>query len=76
MSSFALSDSFEYLWYGSTAIKNIFTLPVQGANLDVRIWRLETQIMSTKVDPRTVRVNVGPPCATLAHIQCGAKHDT
>ena len=37
MSSLALSDSFEYLWYGSTAIRNIFTLTVRGSTLDVRI---------------------------------------
>ena len=33
MSSLALSDSFEYLCYGYTAIRNIFTLTVRGSNL-------------------------------------------
>ena len=33
MSSLALPDSFEYLCYGSTAIRNIFTLTVQGSTL-------------------------------------------
>ena len=31
----ALSDSFEYLCYGCTAIMNIFTLTVRGLTLDV-----------------------------------------
>ena len=35
-----LSASFEYLYYGSTAIRNIFILTVRGAILAVRIWRL------------------------------------
>ena len=30
MSSLALSDSFEYLCYGSTTIRNIFTPTVRG----------------------------------------------
>ena len=42
MSWSALSDSFEYLCYGSTAIRNIFTLTVRGSTLVVRIWRLQT----------------------------------
>ena len=33
----ALSDSFEYLCYGSTTIINIFTLTVRGSTLVVRI---------------------------------------
>ena len=42
MSELALSDSFEYLCYGSMAIINIFTLTARGSTLDVRIWRLQT----------------------------------
>ena len=53
MSYLALSASFEYLCYGSTAILNIFTITVRGSALDFRIWRLQT---TSKVDPRTVRV--------------------
>ena len=37
MSQLALSDSFEYLCYGSTAFRTIFTL-----TLVIRIWRLKT----------------------------------
>ena len=76
MPSLALSDSFEYLCYGSTTIRNIFILTARGSTLDVRILRLQTsdsddkrrlksesdvyrrQILTTKVDPRAVRVNV------------------
>ena len=42
MSSLALTDSFEYLYDGSTAIRNIFTLIVPGSTLDVIICRLQT----------------------------------
>ena len=42
VSTSAISDSFEYLCYGSTAIINIFTLTAQRATLVVRIWRLQT----------------------------------
>ena len=48
----ALSDSFEYLSYGSMAIRNIFTLTVRGSTLtsiDIRFRRL--------VDHRALRVN-------------------
>ena len=38
----ALSDSFEYLCYGSTVITNIFTLTVLGWTLVVRIRRPKT----------------------------------
>ena len=41
MSYSALSDSFEYLCYGSTANIYIFTLTVRGSTLVVRIWRLQ-----------------------------------
>ena len=44
MSSLALSDSFEYLCYGSADMRNICTLTVY-----------RRQIMTTNVDPRTVR---------------------
>ena len=44
MSSLALSDSFEYLCYGSKAIRNISTLTARGS--------------TTKVDPRAVRVTL------------------
>ena len=56
MSYSALSASFEYLCYGATAIVHIFTLTVRGSTLVVRIWRL--QILTTKVDPRAVRVQL------------------
>ena len=37
MSLSALSDSFEYLCYGSTAVRNMFTLTARGSTLVVRI---------------------------------------
>ena len=42
LSPWALSDSFEYLCYGSTTIRNMFTLIVRGSTLDVRNRRLQT----------------------------------
>ena len=54
MSYSALSDSFEYLCYGSTDIRNIFPLTARGTTLDVKIYR--RQILTTKVDPCAVRV--------------------
>ena len=36
MSQLALSDSFECVCYGSTAIINVFILTVRGSTLDVR----------------------------------------
>ena len=45
-----LSDSFEYLCCGSTAIRYSFALTVQGSTLDVRF------ILMTKVVLRAVRV--------------------
>ena len=45
MSWLALSDSFEYLCYGSTAIRNIFIPTVRG---------------STKLDPRAAKVKFLP----------------
>ena len=52
MSWLALSDSFEYLCYGSTAIINIFSLTVWGSTLDVSICVYIRQIMTSKVDSR------------------------
>ena len=48
MSSLALSDSFEYLYDGSTAIRNI--VYSYSAGIDFRR-------LTTKVDPRAVKVN-------------------
>ena len=50
----ALSNSFEYLYYGYTAIINIFTL-YNIIQLLSDVYR--RQIPTTKVDPRAVRVN-------------------
>ena len=47
MSSLALSDSFEYLCYGSTASRNIFKSTASD------VYR--RQILSTNVDPRALR---------------------
>ena len=49
MSLLVPPDSFEYLCYGSKAIRNMFTL--YNAVIDCR-----SQILTTKVDPRAVRV--------------------
>ena len=49
MSQLALSDSFEYLCYGSTAIINIFILTARESDVHRR------QILTSKVDPRAVR---------------------
>ena len=53
MSQLALSASFEYLCYGTTAIIHIFTLTVRGLTLNFR-----RQILTSKVDPRAIRVKV------------------
>ena len=37
MSYSGLSDSFEYICYGSTAIRNIFAFTVRGLTLVVRM---------------------------------------
>ena len=50
MSSLALSNLFEYVCYGSTTIKNIFTSTVQ---ID-----FSRQNLTSTVGPRTVRVNM------------------
>ena len=52
-----LSDLFEYLCHWSTAIRNILMLTVWEWTLVVRIWRLQSQILRTKVYPRAARVN-------------------
>ena len=60
-------DSFEYLCYGSKTIINIFTLTVWGSTLDLTpyFYSVEIdfrpdvyrrQILTSKVDPRVVRV--------------------
>ena len=55
MSYLALSASFDYICCGSTVIINIFTLTARGSTADV----CRRQILTSKVDPRAVRVN--PP---------------
>ena len=40
----------------STAITNILILSVRGPTIDVRIWRLQIQILMSIDDPRTERV--------------------
>ena len=54
MTLLAISYSFEYLCYGSTATINCFTT-MGGSTLDVRSIR---QILTTKVDPRAARVRL------------------
>ena len=50
MSWLALSDSFEYLCYGSTAIRNIFSFKVRGSTLDVnpRVVRVQWRIQNVQ----------------------------
>ena len=48
MSQSSLSDSFEYLCYGSTIILYILTMTVRGSHFS-------RQNLTTKVDPRTIR---------------------
>ena len=57
MSYSAFSDSFEYLSYGSAAIRNMFSLTVRGSTLDVRIWVYRRQILTTEVDSRAVLIS-------------------
>ena len=57
MFQLALSDSFEYLFYGSTAGINMFTLTVRRSTLVVRIV-YRRQIPTTKVVPRAARVKI------------------
>ena len=57
MAQLALSGSFDYLRYGSTAIITILILSVREPSLYVRIWRLHRrQILTYKDDPRTERI--------------------
>ena len=61
MSSRAFFDSFEYLCYGANAIINMFTLTVRGGGGGGGLQSSESdvyrrQILTTKVDPRAVRV--------------------
>ena len=53
MTCLTLSASFEYLCYGYTAIINILIRSVREQSLDVRIWRLWRQILTSKDGPRT-----------------------
>ena len=55
MSWLALTASFEYLCYGSTTII-IVTLTVQESTLDSESDVYRRQILTSKVDPPTVRV--------------------
>ena len=48
MSQLALTDSFEYICYGSTTIRNMFTLTVRGST--------RRQILTSKVYSQTVMV--------------------
>ena len=59
MSYFALSDSFEYLCYGSAAIINICTLTVQGSTVVVipMLCVYRREILTTKVDPALLRLS-------------------
>ena len=60
MSKLALSDSFEYIWYGSTAITDLFNFFNRGA-----VFRLQNltsivysgQVQTSNVGPRAERVN-------------------
>ena len=58
MSSLALSDSFEYLCYGSTAIRIFFYS--YSAKIDFSRQNLtstDVKFCLSEVDPRTIRVN-------------------
>ena len=60
MSQLDLSDSFEYLCYGSTAIINIsysYSAGIDFKSTESDFYR--RQILRTKVDPRTARVKAG-----------------
>ena len=72
---------FEYLCYGSTAFRNIFTLKVRWSTSDVRFWRLRTsdsdfykrQIL-TSTDIRFWRLKSIPSLSELTqyrvHVAC------
>ena len=57
MPSLALPDSFEYLCYVPTTITKNVILTVRRSTLGVRSDVYRRQILTTKVDPRTIRVN-------------------
>ena len=72
MSYSAVSDSFEYLCYGPTAITNIL-LPQCGNRLESSesdVYR--RQILTTKLYPRAARVEIGlvlfPILCRLTHL--------
>ena len=52
MFQLGISDSFEYLCYGSRANINICTFTVRGSTLESNVYR--RQILTIKVDPRYV----------------------
>ena len=56
MSKLALSASFEYLCYGSTAIIKRVTLLVRGSTLTSECDVFRRHNPTSKVDPRTVKV--------------------
>ena len=63
MSYSGRSESFVYLCFGSTAIRNSFTLNsawIDFSRQSTDVYRL--QILTTKVDPHTVRVNNSLHC--------------
>ena len=62
MSDSGLSDSFEYLFYGSTANRNIFTLTAGNR-----------QILTFKVDPRAVRIRNEHPFQIQMYVSCASE---
>ena len=58
MAYLALSDSFEYLCGGSTAIINICILSVRGQLYTSESDVCRRQILTYKDGPRTERVNI------------------
>ena len=56
-----LVDSFRFIWIPVLWVYRhykYFTLSVRGSTLDVRIWRLQSQILKSKDGPRAERVKV------------------
>ena len=58
MSYSVLSDSFEYLCYGSTAIINIVSLSVHDRLYTSESDVYRCQVLTYKDDPRTVRAKL------------------
>ena len=58
MSQLAVSASFEYLCYGSTAIKNILILSVRNRLYTSESHVYKRQILTYKDGPRAERVKV------------------